>query len=248
MWRDLKVDNKQVENSFVWSDEDGKKHSVFHESSKPFNLNELSKNPLGKNEGTIDAKGYVIAAYNGPEQLKGELKYEFENQPYSSYGVVYSKDANVRGNHDFEELFYLAVDGKSSDLVDAIYKGKVFARAKVGNSEDDYSAKPTIDEDGNVELNVKKSSDKFEMSGIIDSTTVGKIKLLPKEIKENKVKGSVAFEGDGLGNYSAIVSKDSSDVVGRVKYESDGSVPAVKDGTKYLFEYEAVFGGEKQKQ
>ena len=160
---------------------------------------------------------------------------------------------------DFENLFYRAVvDGKSSDLVDATYKGKVFAKVKLDTNDEKLKAPTTIDEDGDVTLDVQKnSSDKFKMSGTIDSKTVGRIELGEKEIIENKVKdGHVGFSDEDMegGKYSATISKDG-DIVGRVVYDSDsyereyGSYPRVegKDGaTKNLFRYEAFFDATKQ--
>nr|WP_275045314.1 hypothetical protein [Haemophilus haemolyticus] len=160
---------------------------------------------------------------------------------------------------DFENLFYRAVvDGKSSDLVDATYKGKVFAKVKLDTNDEKLKAPTTIDEDGDVTLDVQKnSSDKFKMSGTIDSKTVGRIELGEKEIIENKVKdGHVGFSDEDMvgGKYSATISKNG-DIVGRVEYDSDsyarenGFYPSVqgKDGaTKNLFRYEAFFDATKQ--
>ena len=156
---------------------------------------------------------------------------------------------------DLKNLFYLpVVDGKSSDLVDATYKGKVFAKVKLSNSDEERYARTTIGEDGDVTLNVQKnSSDKFKMSGTIDSTTVGTISFVPKEIIKNKVNGGhVDFGDEASGSYSATISKDGSDIVGRVNYIFDpdsGMYPTVagKDGEiKYLFDYEAFFDATKQ--
>ena len=160
---------------------------------------------------------------------------------------------------DFENLFYRAVvDSKSSDLVDATYKGKVFAKVKLDTNDEKLKAPTTIDEDGDVTLDVQKnSSDKFKMSGTIDSKTVGRIELGEKEIIENKVKdGHVGFSDEDMvgGKYSATISKNG-DIVGRVEYDSDsyarenGFYPSVqgKDGaTKNLFRYEAFFDATKQ--
>ena len=218
-------------------------------------MNELSNNQLGPHKGETDAAGYYVLAGKNVKPLEGKLKYDFVNQPYSSYGVVYSSE-NRNGNHDFESLFYLAVGGKSSDLVNATYKGKVFAKVKVGEIDNVSSTRTTIGEDGNVTLNVQKnSSDKFKMSGTINSTTVGIISLAPRDIIENKVNsGHVDFAGDEAeGIYSATISKNGSDMVGRVTYTTntvaeDGEEPTVfKDGErKYLLHYDAVFGATKQ--
>ena len=156
---------------------------------------------------------------------------------------------------DLKKLFYLpVVDGKSSDLVNATYKGKVFAKVKLSNTDEERFARTTIGEDGDVTLNVQKdSSDKFKMSGTIDSTTVGTISFVPKEIIKNKVNGGhVDFGDEASGSYSATISKDGSDIVGRVNYIFDpdsGMYPTVagKDGEiKYLFDYEAFFDATKQ--
>ena len=158
---------------------------------------------------------------------------------------------------DLKTLFYQpVVAGKSSDLVDATYKGKVFAKVKVGEIDNVSSTRTTIGEDGNVTLNVQKnSSDKFKMSGTIDSTTVGSIQLREKEIIENKVNnGQVAFwDEDMAGKYSSTIS--NGDIVGRVEYDPAPYIEAYqsypyfqgKDGaTKYLFGYEAFFDATKQ--
>ena len=93
------------------------------------------------------------------------------------------------------------------------------------------------------------------MSGTIDSTTVGRVTLGEKEITENKVNnGHVDFGDEATGSYSATISKDGSDIVGRVNYIFDpdsGMYPTVagKDGAiKYLFGYEAFFDATKQPQ
>ena len=156
------------------------------------------------------------------------------------------------------KLFYKAlVDDKSSDLVDATYKGKVFAKVKIDTNDEELKAPTTIDEDGDVTLNVKNSSDKFKMSGTIDSKTVGRIELGEEEIIKSEVKnGHVEFSDDEMegGKYSATISKNG-DIVGRVDYDSkkysmdNGYYPRVqgKDGaTKNLFHYEAFFDATKQ--
>ena len=156
---------------------------------------------------------------------------------------------------DLKTLFSQpVVAGKSSDLVNATYNGKVFAKVKLSNSDEERYARTTTGEDGDVTLNVQKnSSDKFKMSGTIDSTTVGRVTLGEKEITENKVNnGHVDFGDEATGSYSATISKDGSDIVGRVNYIFDpdsGMYPTVagKDGAiKYLFGYEAFFDATKQ--
>ena len=164
----------------------------------------------------------------------------------------------MASSYDYlKTLFYQpVVAGKSSDLVDATYKGKVFAKVKVGNTDEERYAQTTTGEDGDVTLNIQKnSSDKFKMSGTIDSTTVGSIQLREKEIIENKVNnGQVAFwDEDMAGKYSATIS--NGDIVGRVEYDPAPYIEAYqsypyfqgKDGaTKYLFGYEAFFDATKQ--
>ena len=173
-------------------------------------------------------------------------------QPGAAQSAASSYDA-------LNKLFYQALlDDKSSDLVDATYKGKVFAKVKIDNNDEELKAPTTIDEDGDVTLNVQKnSSDKFKMSGTIDSKTVGRIELGEEEIIKNKVKnGHVVFSDDEMegGKYSATIS-ENGDIVGRVDYDSkkysmdNGYYPRVqgKDGaTKNLFHYEAFFDATKQ--
>ena len=183
-----------------------------------------------------------------PEAAQPEAAQPAEAKPDATQPAASSYD-------DLKKLFYRAVvDGKSSDLVNATYNGKVFAKVKLSNSDEERYARTTIGEDGDVTLNVQKnSSDKFEMSGAINSTTVGRIDFGRKEIKENKVNdGHVDFGDEAGGSYSATISKNGSDIVGGVKYISDpdsGMYPTVsgKDGAiKYLFGYDAVFGATKQ--
>ena len=157
---------------------------------------------------------------------------------------------------DLKKLYRDVVDGKSSDLVDATYKGKVFAKVMLSNIAEERKAQTTIDEDGDVTLNVQKnSSDKFKMSGTVNSKTVGSIQLKEKEIIENKVNnGDIRlWDEDMEGKYSATISKDG-DIVGSVKYDPAPYIKAYdsypefqKDGeTKYLFGYEAFFDATKQ--
>ena len=184
-----------------------------------------------------------------PAEAKPDATQPAEAKPDATQPAASSYD-------DLKKLFYRAVvDGKSSDLVDATYKGKVFAKVKLSNTDEERYAQTTTDEDGDVTLNVQKnSSDKFKMSGTINSKTVGSINLGEKEIIENKVKdGHVDFGDDADGKYSATISKNG-DIVGRVEYNSrraaeEGFYPSFegKDGaTKYLFGYEAFFDATKQ--
>ena len=187
-----------------------------------------------------------------PDATQSAATQPAEAKPDSTQSAASSYD-------DLKKLFYRAlVDDKSSDLVDATYKGKVFAKVKIDNNDEELKAPTTIDEDGDVTLNVQKnSSDKFKMSGTIDSKTVGRIELGEEEIIKNEVKdGHVGFSDEEMegGKYSATISKNG-DIVGRVDYDSkkyamdNGYYPRVqgKDGaTKNLFHYEAFFDATKQ--
>ena len=194
-----------------------------------------------------------------PAEAKPDATQPAATQPAATQPAEAKPDATqpaASSYDDLKKLFYRAVvDGKSSDLVDATYKGKVFAKVKLSNTDEERYAQTTTDEDGDVTLNVQKnSSDKFKMSGTINSKTVGSINLGEKEIIENKVKdGHVDFGDDADGKYSATISKNG-DIVGRVEYNSrraaeEGFYPSFegKDGaTKYLFGYEAFFDATKQ--
>ena len=194
-----------------------------------------------------------------PEAAKPDATQPAATQPAATQPAEAKPDVTqpaASSYDDLKKLFYRAVvDGKSSDLVDATYKGKVFAKVKLSNTDEERYAQTTTDEDGDVTLNVQKnSSDKFKMSGTINSKTVGSINLGEKEIIENKVKdGHVDFGDDADGKYSATISKNG-DIVGRVEYNSrraaeEGFYPSFegKDGaTKYLFGYEAFFDATKQ--
>ena len=193
------------------------------------NFNKLSGNKLGKFSGKATDQDYVVfdeAARNG-------MNYMFVNQPYSTYGVLYTPTAEDPKRLATRHVAFVRVNEDGSKFTgNATYKGGVIAqigayeRKADGWSEgekDDitYDRKEMIKDDGSVTVNVKMNgtTGKPMMDGVINSKAIGQIKLGTQEVldqsahigypdpviirKNNHEARGVAVHAKTTGQYAA---------------------------------------------
>ncbi|MDH2998803.1 hypothetical protein A1D22_02900 [Pasteurellaceae bacterium LFhippo2] len=215
-----------------------------------FDLNTL-KNPdgsiLGVHSGKIVNEGFVgeVISYY-PKETKDltEINYLVVNQPYSSYGVLFSNEndqrffavgqragslnnstaiANFSDTNEYSatstvvDSNSLITEHRWNDAVlgDAIYKGQVIANTERAA----YLVNQTLPKiDGTVTLNAHFDSkkDASYVSGAINSDTLGKIELP----KANIVGADqiLAMTGYAVSGNNVHATKGSDSFVG--KYET----------------------------
>lgn len=221
------------------------------------NFNKLSGNKLGKFSGKATDQDYVI----DHEAAKNGMNYLFVNQPYSTYGVLYTPKAENPEEFAARHVAFVRVNEDGSKFTgNATYKGGVIAQIDAyerkaspwHEDKDDitYDRKEMIKDDGSVTVNVKMNgtTGKPMMDGVINSKTVGQIKLTaneivdkttyigapnpvvpPKVLEKNKhaVDGKAVHAG-ATGQYAATFGgKNYSEVVGVVginKYVHSGPI------------------------
>ena len=221
-------------------------HVNLPDGSGVVNFNKLSGNKLGKFSGKATDQDYVVfdeAARNG-------MNYMFVNQPYSTYGVLYTPTAEDPKRLATRHVAFVRVNEDGSKFTgNATYKGGVIAqigayeRKADGWSEgekDDitYDRKEMIKDDGSVTVNVKMNgtTGKPMMDGVINSKSIGQIKLGTQEVldqsahigypepvivrKNNHEARGVAVHAKTTGQYAATFGgKNYSEVVGIVGLE-----------------------------
>lgn len=221
------------------------------------NFNKLSGNKLGKFSGKATDQDYVI----DHEAAKNGMNYLFVNQPYSTYGVLYTPKAENPEEFAARHVAFVRVNEDGSKFTgNATYKGGVIAQIDAyerkaspwheDKDEISYDKKEMIKDDGSVTVNVKMNgtTGKPMMDGVINSKTVGQIKLTaneivdkttyigapnpvvpPKVLEKNKhaVDGKAVHAG-ATGQYAATFGgKNYSEVVGVVginKYVHSGPI------------------------
>ena len=204
-------------------------HVNLPDGSGVVNFNKLSGNKLGKFSGKATDQDYVVfdeAARNG-------MNYMFVNQPYSTYGVLYTPTAEDPKRLATRHVAFVRVNEDGSKFTgNATYKGGVIAqigayeRKADGWSEgekDDitYDRKEMIKDDGSVTVNVKMNgtTGKPMMDGVINSKAIGQIKLGTQEVldqsahigypdpviirKNNHEARGVAVHAKTTGQYAA---------------------------------------------
>ena len=221
------------------------------------NFNKLSGNKLGKFSGKATDQDYVI----DHEAAKNGMNYLFVNQPYSTYGILYTPKAENPEEFAARHVAFVRVNEDGSKFTgNATYKGGVIAQIDAyerkaspwheDKDEISYDKKEMIKDDGSVTVNVKMNgtTGKPMMDGVINSKTVGQIKLTaneivdkttyigapnpvvpPKVLEKNKhaVDGKAVHAG-ATGQYAATFGgKNYSEVVGVVginKYVHSGPI------------------------
>ena len=221
------------------------------------NFNKLSGNQLGKFSGKATDQDYVIDY----EAAKNGMNYLFVNQPYSTYGVLYTPTERYPERFAARHVAFVRVNEDGSKFPGhATYKGGVIAQISTyerraspwleDQDEISFDKKETIKDDGSVTVNVKMNATigKPTMDGVINSKTIGQIKLTANEVEDRTMsigapnpivpptilemnkhvaKGSAVHAG-GTGVYGATFGgKNYSEVVGVVgisKYVHSGLI------------------------
>lgn len=205
------------------------------------NFNKLSGNQLGKFSGKATDQDYVIdheAARNG-------LNYLFVNQPYSTYGVLYTTNSERPTELVTRPVAFVRVNEDESKFTgNATYKGGVIAKISAyertastwgwseGNDEISWDQKDFIKDDGSVTINVKMNgtTEKPTMDGVINSKTIGQIKLTANEVQDKTTY---------IGAKNPIVpqivlSKNKHEVIGKaVHARATGDYGATFGGKNY---------------
>ena len=200
-------------------------------------FNKLSGNKLGKFSGKATDQDYVIDY----EAAKNGMNYLFVNQPYSTYGVLYTPKAENPEKFATRHVAFVRVNEDGSKFTgNATYKGGVIAHITSYErtaspwleDKDQISSdkKETIKDDGSVTVNVKMNgtTGKPMMDGVINSKTVGQIKLTANEIVDKTTY---------IGVPNTVVPQK---VLEKNKHAVDGK--AVHAGA--TGEYAATFGGK----
>ena len=221
-------------------------HVNLPDGSGIVNFNKLSGNKLGKFSGKATDQDYVVfdeAARNG-------MNYMFVNQPYSTYGVLYTPTAEDPKRLATRHVAFVRVNEDGSKFTgNATYKGGVIAQIGAyerkanewyeGEKDDiTYDRKEMIKDDGSVTVNVKMNgtTGKPMMDGVINSKSIGQIKLGTQEVldqsahigypepvivrKNNHEARGVAVHAKTTGQYAATFGgKNYSEVVGIVGLE-----------------------------
>lgn len=206
-------------------------HSV---GSGVVDFNKLSGNKLGTFSGTVNGDGYVVQ----DEAARQGLHYVFVNQPYSTYGILYTptlEDPKIFATRHVA-LTRVADDGSKLNG-NATYKGSVVASMHTyervkdifneNKEEIDVDGKSFVKDDGSVSINVRMNgtTQKPMMDGVINSKMIGEIKLSGHEIVDK-----TTILGAGV---SAISDKNKHEV------NAGKAVHARATG-----DYEATFGGK----
>lgn len=198
-----------------------------------------------------------------------KLNYEIVNQPYSSYGVLFTDNSSkmftviqsagradsgfsgdepsLAGEYTVASSYNMLSPNKiqwnDSVAGEAVYKGDVFAHTIKGDNSASIAKR-----DGTVTINANfVQNGESYMTGTINSDLMGEIAL--KEGTINNIGGIYAQtldysgvkHGDFVGDYATrFGGKDLNDVVGNVSLQND---KATATDVKV---YEAVFGATKQ--
>lgn len=200
-----------------------------NEQNSPFvkTLNQKGENYLGQHSGT----------YRDPKIVgdSDKIHYLYVNQPYSSYGALFTDPSNSKlfhvqlstgrdGNRasseeeggkgsNYAEYGVYTLNGKSgkwnTGLVgDATYHGNVIARFEKQIDGENVASQPQLD--GNVTLNLHLDN-KWEnstLSGVVNSKTVGTIQL-----DESKLAPAI-YMVDRIGFSGSAENEDNPDLVG----------------------------------
>ena len=205
------------------------------------NFNKLSGNQLGKFSGKATDQDYVI----DDEAARNGLNYLFVNQPYSTYGVLYTTNSERPTELVTRPVAFVRVNEDESKFTgNATYKGGVIAQISAyertastwGWSEDKdeigWDRKDFIKDDGSVTINVKMNgtTEKPTMDGVINSKTIGQIKLTANEVQDKTTY---------IGAKNPIVpqivlSKNKHEVIGKaVHARATGDYGATFGGKNY---------------
>ncbi|HGO5814247.1 TPA: hypothetical protein ACK3JR_000068 [Mannheimia haemolytica] len=217
------------------------------------NINTKGENHLGIHRG----------AYTDPK-LEGNsqtINYLYVNQPYSSYGALFTdnKDSRLFSVHltsgqkndennekAYAEYGVFTGDQKWNDNLvgNAVYKGQAIARIIRNVGDEQVASLPEFDGNVTLNLNLTEDWDNSTLSGEIDSKSIGKKIILnntdirPASYISNNLRfgGEATVEGDDNfeGGYDVdFTGPNLEDAVGGVELENK------------KLKYNAVFGATK---
>lgn len=265
-WRHIRVtsSNEQGKSRTTTYQTDSIRLPLDGENDETINryldLGEQGKFSQGLNSGKVEGvtvKSFWAAATD-------ELNYLVINQPYSSYGALFTEQdgkffylgqnastegSTVSDNSEYQVGKYNSetknVTWNDSVAGDATYQGEVIA--SVIPDEARY-ARPVVD--GTIILNAhfENGYDKSHVSVSLDSKSIGKVNFSEK----GRIQHDGRFTSSEnqstthtylTGNYSGqFVGQAFNDVVGEIRlYDS------APDARSEIERYQAVFGATKQK-
>lgn len=240
-----------------------------------FNLdkNDQSNSDLVSLASNSDYLGVHSGTYQD-KKLTGTdtVNYLYVNQPYSSYGALFSDaaDSNLfhirlaTGRSEDKQLkktyaeyaVFDIVDGKAqwnSNLIgDATYNGKVIARIEEKVNGDTIISEPKVDGDVTMVLHLNKDWDKNSLKGYIDSHTLGKIELQNAELPEKNARLSstfISFNGEAsVESAPHLEGNYYTQFAGENLNDVVGKIELedIDDIESGVTKYNAVFGGVKQ--
>ncbi len=203
-------------------------------SNEVINYDALSDGRLGHFSGSYKLE-------NKSSNNLDTLNYNFINQPYSTYGMIYNDISTS------PEIMLVGKDHYNQPATltgSANYQGQV-----IGSLSENGKMVSAPKIDGTSDIVVKFDHEKATMSGVLNTNSVGKI-TLPETSSTgyfSNEKGNFSFYssetpnvekfGQTQGGYNAyVVGENANEVIGAIDVSEVGS-------TK---EYKAVFGGQKQ--
>lgn len=203
-------------------------------SNEVINYDALSDGRLGHFSGSYKLE-------NKSSNNLDTLNYNFINQPYSAYGMIYNDISTS------PEIMLVGKDHYNQPATltgSANYQGQV-----IGSLSENGKMVSAPKIDGTSDIVVKFDHEKATMSGVLNTNSVGKI-TLPETSSTgyfSNEKGNFSFYssetpnvekfGQTQGGYNAyVVGENANEIIGTVGVGEVGS-------TK---EYKAVFGGQKQ--
>lgn len=215
-------------------------------------LNPTENHTLGIHQGVYED--------NHLEGNAQKINYLYVNQPYSSYGALFSdandshlfsvhlsagqSGENARGEVYSEYGVFNNESKWNDNLVgDATYKGQAIARVVRYTNGEDVANQPQFDGDVTLNLHLTEDWENSKLSGQINSHTLGQITLNESKItpasyinsnlrfaEEATVENSSNFEGDYHVDFTG---PNLEDAVGAVELENEE------------LKYNAVFGASK---
>lgn len=271
------------------ADEDDKAHNFYLEldlgtqdkaHSFVIPLQQADANYLGKHEGSykdskLEGKEIVRIDEDGEAvtQNVDAINYLYFNQPYSSYGALYT-------NENDSNLFHIRLstgrDGQRKKQDDssvnfaeygvftynngiaqwneglvgeASYKGNVIARVERTENGKTTVTAPQLDGDVTLTLNLNNDWAKNKLYGEINSKALGTIQLTESTLADPKaLRDSIGFHSEhptvkDKNEYSGFYA---TQFVGEKLNDVVGTVELTSDNEEGITKYNAVFGGTKQ--
>lgn len=255
-----------------------------NEKSTPFtiSLQQPGASYLGKHEGQYkDSKllGKKIIGIDEDDEVVTEhvdaINYLYINQPYSSYGALYTNenDSNLfhirlstgrdgkrvgsegnSGSSYSEYGVWDLVNGSAkwnNELIgEATYKGDVIARIVENRDGKAVAHIPKLDGSVEITLNLNNDWDKSRLKGEINSNTLGMIELTESKLGEARYfRDFISFSGEAKAtNHEALSGDYRTQLVGQNLNDVVGNITIENDDTPNngIIKYDAVFGGTKQ--